>query len=145
MKFNAITDLNSDELYSRARREAELIYKKSSTRRNRSLEEIIETTIYGHAAELYLIKHHGFVDDIRDYKDLFDLENNSIEIKVTSKKYFVPYVLSRCNGDAKEVWKKYPKILYIFIGNKKTNDYYLEGIYEWNGRKFILQKQKNDV
>jgi hypothetical protein len=145
MKFNAIKDLNKDELYERAAAEAKLIHKKTSTARGRSLEEIIETVLYGHAAELYLIKHHGFSDDPHEYKDVIDLDNNPVEVKVTEGEWYVPYVLERCNNAAKETWRKYPEILYVFIGNKETYDYHLHGIYHWDGEKFCLQTQEDDV
>ena len=145
MKFNAKEDLDGKELYERAATEAKLIYNKPSTARGRSLEEIIETVLYGHAAELYLIKHHGFSDDPHEYKDVIDLDNNPVEVKVTEGEWYVPYVLERCNNAARETWRKYPEILYVFIGNKETYDYHLHGIYHWNGEEFCLQTQEDDV
>ena len=145
MKFNAINDLDSKELYARAKAEAELIYNKPSTANGRSLKQIIETVLYGQAAELYLIKQHGFKDDPREYKDVIDLNDNPVEVKVTEGEYYVKYVLSRCNDAAKDSWRKYPKILYIFIGDKKTYDYHLHGVYHWNGESFCLQVQENSV
>ena len=70
MKFNAKTDLDPARLYNRAETEAKLIHSKPSTARGRSLENIIETVMYGHAAELYLIDHESFRDDPREYKDV---------------------------------------------------------------------------
>ena len=145
MKFNAKEDLDGKELYERAVAEAKLIHKKPSTARGRSLEEIIETVLYGHAAELYLIKYHGFSDDPHEYKDVIDLDNNPVEVKVTEGDYYVPHVLARCNDAAKETWRKYPEILYVFIGNKETYNYHLHGIYYWNGEEFCLQTQEDDV
>lgn len=145
MKFNAKKDLNAEELYTRAETEAKLIHRKQSTARGRSLEEIIETVLFGHAAELYLIKHHKFKDDTREYKDVIDPNGNLVEVKVTEGEYYVSYVLARCNDAARETWRKYPEILYIFIGNKETCDYHLHGIYHWNGKEFCLQTQEDDV
>ena len=145
MKFNAIKDLNKDELYERALAEATLIHSKSSTAQGRSLEQIIETVLYGHAAELYLIKHHNFRDDIHAYRDVIDLDNNPVEVKVTEGEHYVSYVLERCNAAAKETWRKYPEILYVFIGDKETYDYHLHGIYHWDGEKFCLQTEEDVV
>ena len=145
MQFNAKNDLDSVRLYNRAEAEAKLIHKKPSTARGRSLKEIIETVMYGHAAELYLLDHKGFRDDTREYKDVIDPEGNDVEVKVTEGKHYVPYVLDRCNAAAMETWRKYPEKLYIFIGNKESCDYHLHGIYEWNGEQFCLQKEENIV
>ena len=145
MKFNAKTDLDSQELYARAEAEAKSIYRKDSTRRGRSLKQIVETVLYGHAAELYLIKHHGFKEDSCEYKDVIDTNENLVEVKVTEGEYYVPYVLARCNEAVKETWRKYPKVLYVFIGNKKTCDYHLHGIYHYNGKEFCLQTQEDNV
>jgi hypothetical protein len=145
MKFNAKTDLDRHELYDRARSEAKSIYLKDSTRRGRSLEQIIETVLYGHAAELYLIKYHGFQDDLREYKDVIDTNKNQVEVKVTEGEYYVPYVLARCNEASKNTWRKYPKVLYVFIGDKETCDYHLYGVYHYNGKEFCLQTQEDNV
>jgi hypothetical protein len=145
MKFNAKTDLDPARLYNRAETEAKLIHSKPSTARGRSLENIIETVMYGHAAELYLIDHESFSDDPREYKDVIDTEGNQVEVKVTEGEYYVPYVLQRCNDAAIETWRKYPEILYIFIGNKETYDYELHGIYHWNSKQFCLQTEEDNV
>ena len=145
MKFNAKNDLDPVRLYNRAEAEAKLIYSKPSTQRGRTLENIIETVMYGHAAELYLIDHEGFKDDTREYKDVVDLDGNDVEVKVTEGEHYVSYVLDRCNAAAMETWRKYPEKLYIFIGDKESCDYHLHGIYEWNGKQFCLQEEESIV
>ena len=145
MQFNAKKDLDPVRLYNRAEAEAKLIYSKPSTRRNRSLEDIIETVMYGHAAELYLIDHEGFKDDTREYKDVIDLEGKDVEVKVTEGSYYVSHVLDRCNAAATETWRKYPEKLYIFTGDKISCDYRLHGIYLWNGTQFCLQQEESIV
>jgi hypothetical protein len=144
MKFNAKT-LDAHTLLNRARTEAKEIYSSESTRRGRSLDKIVEASLYGLSAEVYLIEEHSFVDDTRKYKDLYDTEGNSVEIKVTQGDYYVPYVLDRANKAKSETWRGYPDILYVFIGNKKTLDYELYNIYAWNSRKFVVQTQHNAV
>ncbi|HCY82036.1 MAG TPA: hypothetical protein DHV22_10760 [Xanthomarina gelatinilytica] len=144
MKFNA-SDLNPELFLKRANKEAEEIFSKESTRRNRTKAEILETVLYGHAAEVYLIEYHNFKDDERKYKDVFDTEGNSIEVKVTEGEYYVKHVLDRAIEDKKQSWRKFSDILYIFIGNKTTADYHLHGIYKWNGEKFVLQMTESMV
>jgi hypothetical protein len=141
--FNAM-DLNQSALKERAEAEAQLIYNKPSTRRDRSLEEIVETVLYGHVAEQYLIEQ-GWSDDPRPYKDVVNPNGEPVEIKVTKGDYYVPYVLERANKAASESWRKYPQWLYIFIGDRKSLDYRLEGIYLWNGAKFCLHSRESVV
>jgi diphthamide synthase subunit DPH2 len=136
MKFN-IKDIDHEFLKKRAYEEARLIFLKESTRRNRTLEDIAAATMYGHAPEVYLIQHQGYKDDVRPYKDVFDTSGKEVEIKVTEIEEYVPYVLERCNTASAEKFRKYAKKLYIFIGNKKTLDYHLYGMYSYNGTKFI--------
>lgn len=145
MEFN-VKDLDQDMLKSRALKEAKRIFQKKSTRKNRTLEEIHITAMYGHAAEIYLL-NNGFTDDDREFKDVISPEGEPVEVKVTEGEYYVPYVLKRCNEAFFEPWRNYPKILYIFINDKKTFDYKLYGIYEWNdsSKKFCLQSSGNVV
>ena len=81
----------------------------------------------------------------KKFKDLFDIEGNSVEIKVTEGDYYVPYVLDRANKAKKETWRGYPDILYVFIGDRESYSYTLHGIYSWNGHKFSLQRQQNGL
>ena len=144
MKFNA-ADLDPNVYLQRANKEAEEIYSKPSTRKNRTKAQILETVLYGHAAEVYLMQYHAFKDDERKYKDVFDKDGNSIEVKVTEGDYFVSYVLDRAIEAKQKKWMKFSDILYIFLGDKTTADYSLHGIYKWNGEKFVLQSPQNMV
>ena len=144
MKFNA-ADLNPNVYLQRANKEAEEIYSKETTRKNRTKAQILETVLYGHAAEVYLMQYHNFKDDERKYKDVFDTKGNSIEVKVTEGEYYVKYVLNRAVEAKKKPWMKFSDILYIFLGDKTTADYSLQGIYMWSGEKFVLQSPQNVV
>ena len=144
MNFNA-ADLNPKLYLERADKEANEIFSKESTRKGRTKAQILETVLYGHAAEVFLMEYYDFKDDDRKYKDLFDKEGNSIEVKVTEGDYYVPYVLKRAVEAKQKKWMKFSNILYIFIGNKTTADYFLHGIYKWDNKKFVLQKTKNMV
>ena len=135
MQFN-INVLDSNRLELRAFAEAQLIFDKPSTGRGRTLQEVREACLTGHAAELYLIDHCGFIDDPRPYKDVFDTLNNPVEVKVTKDVNNVYHVLRRANQTACELYKQHPNILYIFVVNE-YNDYKLHGIYNWNGKEFV--------
>ena len=141
MKFNVINDLNKDLLKQRAYAEASEIFSKESTRHDRSIEEIRETVLYGQAAEVYLMQYHNFTDDSRPYKDVFNSDGIPVEVKVTEGEYYVPYVIQRCEVSAIEKWRQYPKIVYVFIGNKSSLEYNLHGVYNWNGTNFIKETE----
>tara|TARA_B100000497_G_C7492416_1_gene301329 strand:- start:2 stop:436 length:435 start_codon:yes stop_codon:yes gene_type:complete len=144
MKFNAATDINGMLLRVRAEKETSEIFSKESTRKGRSFSEILATNMYGQVAEMYLIKHHGFTDDPRKYKDVFNTNLESVEVKVTEFDHYVPFVIERANKAHKErkTWSSpHSDILYVFVGNKETLDYYLSGIYFHNGESFCLQTQ----
>jgi len=144
MEFNA-ADLDQDHYIRRAKEEASQIYSKDSTRRSRQYVDILQTTLYGHAPEVYLIDKCGFTDDGRPYKDVIDTEGNPVEVKVTKGDYYVPYVLDRATKAKLETWRGFPDILYVFIGNKVTADYSLYGIYKWSENKFVLQESPTMV
>lgn len=144
MKFNA-SQLDNNFYLDRAKAEANEIFSNESTRRDRSFRNILETTLYGHAAEVFLIQECGFKDDARKYKDVIDTNGFSVEIKVTEGDYYVPYVLERAEKAKLQVWREYPDILYVFIGNKKTADYELNGVYKWNSKRFVLQSNEISV
>lgn len=144
MEFNA-HDVDFKFLSERALKESEKIYSKESPRDGRNFMTILKTSIYGHVPEVYLIEKHGFSDDLREYRDVIDPNGIPVEIKATEGEYYVPYVLGRASKAKMNRKKDYPNILYIFIGNKKTLDYKLQGIYEWGKTKFVLQRTKTNV
>jgi len=146
MKFNT-DDLDQEAWHSRALAEATLIHSKPKTARGRSLEEILDVTKYGHAAERFLIENFDFKDDDRPFKDLYDPKGREIEVKVTEGAYYVPYVLERCTKAKMTKWRKYPDIVYVWIGDRNTKEYTLHNIYEWNGESFCscLHKSKTSV
>lgn len=133
--FNAETDLDQLAWRDRAMQEAILIHDKPSTRRNRSLNEIYETVKYGHAAEQYLIQQ-GYTDNPKMYKDIIEPSGEDVEIKVTKHKGNIPYIIERCVLAKQETWRKYPNRVYIYINDKTSPIYNLEGIYDWNGCTF---------
>ena len=137
MKFNA-QDLDQNAITERSKAEALLIQSGTvASHRNRSLEELTETCKYGHAAEQFLIEKLGFTDDKRRYKDLFDTDGNSVEVKVTTKPSNVYYVIKRLNEYRPVLWRNISDIVYVFINDRTNTEYVLEGIYRWNGKQFI--------
>ena len=139
MTFDVADIQDKSEWKERAMTEAKAIHSKPSTARDRTLNEIYETCLYGHAPEQYLIET-GWMDDERPYKDLIDPQGDSVEIKVTQKEEFVPYVLARCQTAKLETWRNYPDIVYIFINNKQETEYVHEGTYLWDAylRRFMF-------
>lgn len=136
VKFNVL-DLDRKLWKKLAYKEADGIYAHPSRARGRSLEEIRATCLMGKAAEVYLMTKCGFKNDPEYCKDLLDLNNIPVEIKTTRKKHYVQYVLKRANEAALESFRKYQKVLYIFVVNVYNGDYELAGIYNWNGKEFV--------
>ena len=140
MRFNA-KDLNTDYWVSRAKAEATLIYNNPRTRKDRTLHDIIETTLYGHAAEVYLIENENFTDDLRDFHDITDPQGVPTEIKVTGNKHYVEYVLKRANEAKRRRLNQYANKLMVFIGNKVSCDYHLHNIYYWNEKLQVFTQK----
>ena len=140
--FNMDMSFSIDEIQSkkewseRAMNEAKQIHSKKSTARGRSLNEIYEVCLYGHAAEQYIIET-GWEDDTRKYKDVIDPQGDSVEIKVTEHRGNIPYVLARCQTAKLETWRNYPDIVYIFINDRKSKEYFHEGTYVWSEKKYV--------
>jgi hypothetical protein len=138
VKFNR-NDLDQEFLHARTEDEAKQIFNKESTRQGRTYEQVYQTCLYGQTAECYLIQFQKFKDDPRPYKDVFTPVGKPAEIKVTEGDYYVDYVIERCEKYAKEKWRQYPSIVYVFIGNKSSLEYNLYGVYHWNGKNFIKE------
>jgi len=138
MRFNR-NDLDQEFLHSRTEAEAKQIFNKESTRQGRTYEQVYETCLYGQAAECYLIQFQEFKDDPRPYKDVFTPTGESVDVKVTEGDYYVEYVIQRCEKYAREKWREYSKIVYVFIGNKLSLEYNLYSVYNWNGTNFIKE------
>jgi len=132
MKFSR-ANLDQKLLLSRAEKEANKILLKD---KSRTYEQILKACLYGQAAEVYLLSI-GYIDDTKDYKDLFEPDNTSIEIKVTKHIGNVPYVLDRCAERIAEKWREHPTRVYVWINDTESDDYELNGIYDWNGRGWI--------
>ena len=133
MKFNR-SKLDQQLLLARAEAEASKIVVKDKTGRN--YQQILEACLYGQAAEVYLLSI-GYIDDTRPYKDLFEPDDTPIEVKVTQHIGNVPYILDRCAERIQESWRTHPTRVYIWINDKESDGYELNGIYDWNGRGWV--------
>jgi len=133
-------DLDNEALYKRAKAEAKLIFDNPNTRKGRSLEKIIETVEYGHAAEWFLIEKVGYTDNPAMYQDVIDLDDDWVEVKVTKISQYIPSVLQRLNERRRslDLWgKPAANKAMIFVNDPNENTYYkLGGYYEWDGFKF---------
>ena len=133
MKFDR-SKLDQQLLLARAEDEAKKIVVTDTTGRN--YQQILEACLYGQAAEVYLLSI-GYIDDTRPYKDVFEPDDTPVEIKVTQHEGNVPYILDRCAKRIQEAWRTHPTRVYIWINNKESDHYELNGIYDWNGRGWI--------
>lgn len=129
-------DLDIQFLKDRAYVEAAEIFAKESTRRNRTLEEVRAACMYGHAAEVWLLQN-GFKDDTRPFKDIFEPDGTSVEVKVTQTEKFIPHVLERCVQAKKQKFRDYPDRVYVYVSEKNSTIYKLHGPFNWNGTEFV--------
>lgn len=111
--------LNTDRLLN----EVDGIYNKESTRKDRTYQQVLNSTIMGHKLEQYLLDNNGFTDDERKYMDLLSPSGASVDCKVVTNwhsgtaKYLVQKILERASFS--------PKINYVVIYQN------LNGIYEY--------------
>jgi hypothetical protein len=138
------SELDTERLYDRARDEAIEIYSKDSTRKGRTLEQIIETVEYGHTAEWFLIEKMGWLDNPARYNDVIDPDGKWVEIKVTKIPQYAPSVIQRLNEHRRNLdkWgKPAANHAMIFTNDPDQDDTYkFYGYYEWNGFNFIEKK-----
>lgn len=112
-------NINTDRLLN----EVNGIYNKESTRKGRTYEQVLESTIMGHKLEQYLLDNNGFTDDERKYMDLLSPSGASVDCKVVTNwhsgtaKYLVDKILARASFS--------PKINYVVIYQN------VNGIYEY--------------
>ena len=117
-----------------------------------------DNTEYGLIAEHYLIEHKNYTNDPRDYQDVFNPQNVSIEIKSYSEhfrsdpdtyKQNVLHNYSKANDGRSSLWER--KVMWnkevadhvIFFkrtGNIKrgedyTIEYMCDEIFEWDSKK----------
>lgn len=96
--------LNEDRLMY----EAHGIYNNLNTRRNRTLQQVIDCTTQGHILEQYLIDNHNFKDNKAKYMDLISPEGYNVDCKTIKKEYL--------NNN-----KDYYSNMIKFMNDKNTN------------------------
>jgi len=125
-------DLDIARVHARALEEAKKIYAKETTRRNRSMDEVLRTTMLGHFAECHLIDNCGWHDDSRPFRDVISPRGEPVDCKVATKESNVWHLLNRLameNG-----WKK---VQYVAMWVNDGPKYKFYGFYSWNGMEFI--------
>ena len=127
--------------FKRAEEEATLCYNKASTRRGRSWIDVFKVFLMSHAAETYLMENFDYTDDTRLFKDLFNLDGESVEIKTTISEDYVDKVLENLVAAKKLKWRDISNIMYLWIVNKKHYTFY--GKYEWDGKEYIQTSTEN--
>lgn len=140
MKSFNIKDLDQRALLSKTKIESQEIFNKPSTRKGRTLNDIIATNMYGISAEQYLIEKCEFTDNPAPYQDVISPEGIDVEVKVTKVSHYIPDVLRRL----KEKRKKYPNLyqpdwVFIYINDKKSFDYKLAGTYLWVETRYLVK------
>ena len=140
MRTFSLKDINLIELLAKAKAESQLIFDKESTRKGRTLDDITVNSMYGLAAEQFLIEKCNFTDNPLPYQDVISPEGIDVEVKVTKVFNYIPDVLRRL----KEKRKKYPSLyqpdwVFIYTNNKKTRDYTFAGTYKWNGNTYVTK------
>ena len=142
--FNVRQHIDPHTLKTRAFNEAEQIYSKESTRRGRNIAEIAEACMFGHAPEIWMMTNGGYVDDTRKYKDLFAPDHPvEVEVKTVGYPDAVPFEIERCNKRKVEHWRKFPDYIFVWIGNRKSGDYYFEGLYIYEKSEEKFKKSAN--
>lgn len=131
MKFD-VRDLDQKTLYERAYSEAREIYTNAHQSKGRTLKELLINSMYGLAAEVYMIEKMCYYNNSERYQDIISPSGIKIEIKVTSALNFVPYVIARLNNDKGIAYRNLPEWTFVFINDKKNYTYELEGTYRWN-------------
>lgn len=143
--FNVRSDIDPQALKSRALAEAKEIFSKESTRRDRTLQEITAACMFGHASEIHMIESGGYKDDTRKYKDLYTpTGDKQAEVKTVGYPAAVKLEIERCNDRKQEAWRNFPDYVFMWIGNRKTGDYYFEGLYVWNKNEKKFKKNVSD-
>jgi hypothetical protein len=135
MKFN-LKEIDPVVLKQRAVGEAEKIFAKESTRQGRTYDQILNTCMYGQAAEVYMMTQ-GFTDNTEPYQDVIHPSGAWVEVKATEGVYYIPSVITRCVNKKKQPYTKHPDLVYIWINDKRSFEYILDGIYKWNGTTFV--------
>lgn len=127
MKFN-INDLDEDKLFESISREMPGIHANNQSRRNRTTDEIFNSTLRGHAVERYLIENHGYYDNPKKYHDVISSTGIEIECKAVDKKWCKDcYILEDPNGYNIKSWQKnyknYNDARYVVVFGESNGDY----------------------
>ena len=119
-------------LKARVDAEAEKIYASKQPTDKRTVKQIWDTNCYGQAAEVNLIRNHGFTDNPAPYQDVM-WGDIPVEVKVTKSARNITHVLERMN--AKKRWKDdNPNWVFVYTNDRTQpgTEYKLLGTYLWS-------------
>jgi hypothetical protein len=101
--------------------ESNQIYIKTSSRRNRTLEEIRSAVQQGKVAELYLVENFEYEFSYIKYHDLFNKDREIVEVKAySSTEVFPSFIIKDIRKIQSSDWNK--SNWYYYFG-------YHEGMY----------------
>ena len=151
LDFN-INDIQDKDWYiKRARAEAKLCYDTPSTRKGRTWDDLYASYRQGHAPEAYLIENFGYKDDTRKFKDVFNPNGESVEVKTTRNKSNVKIILNdlaNIKNDPKQAFRKIPNIVYMWLVDDIMTNYKYFGKFEWTRsfyRGYFKQTSKTSL
>lgn len=133
--LSELNDTDREIISKRAMGEAkQIIHNKNEKKRPggpRTLQQIHANCIIGHNAEYFLMKEFGFVDNVIRYQDLYDVDNERCDVKVT--RYDEKYILSDCVKYRLQFWRNFPDRVYIYHFSEYNSFYEYVGRFDWNG------------
>jgi hypothetical protein len=138
IKFK-VTDLDLDELEKAIVLEANSIHDPN---KSRTWENVYDMVTVGKPPERFLIEKGCFVDDPRKYHDNISPCGLSVESKVRNPKNVATTLVELSNhrvnprGYLKSDWV----FMWGFTGRDLQREYYLQGIYKFNGDQYVSAK-----
>lgn len=144
--FNA-SSIDPVALKKRAAEECDAIWKSSyDNKQGRTRDDLMIDCLKGHAAELHLLLC-GYKDNPKKYMDVFDLEGDTVDVKVimnvnsayasTSIKNTLERARKKKLSSLTSSTYEFANKVYIYLIETDIAEYNLQGIYCWNGEKFI--------
>ena len=144
--FN-ISSIDPIKLKERASIECDAIWESSfDNKQGRTKDDLMIDCLKGHAAELHLLSC-GYKDNPKKYMDIFDREDDTIDVKAImnlNHKYADTSIKNTLERARKKKLSSLTSSTYEFANKidiyrieNNTGEYNLQGIYCWNGKQFI--------
>lgn len=137
--FN-LKDIDIQKLKAKAEIESQKIFEDQYICKHRKLNDIKITSMYGLAAEQFLIEKCNFTNNPLPYQDVTSPEGIDVEVKVTKVSNYIPDVLHRLKTKRKK-WPDfyYPEWVFIWTNDKKSFDYKFVNTYKWIDTKYVVK------